>query len=207
MQESNVGVAIGMVSIGQIVSALQQEISDWPDRFYNSFDYTTTGQNYTHPLTLGVLTKILWQLPEVKHVAIDFRLNEGGAKFQPDLVALSKLVPLQPLLFLDYESPNSSDIRILTKDIDSYEEWSNIYEKRVPYFIVTTLPNRTISDWELRYTGQSQYNAKYRGRKADICQNPFRFWYSEYKKVLGSRSLSEIYFINIDGKKVEHICL
>ncbi len=187
----------------QIVSALEKEISQLPNRFYDSFDYTTTGQNYTHPVTLGLLAKILWQIPKVCYVAIDFRLNDSGAKFQPDLVALAQIKPLEPILFLDYESPNSCDSRIPVKDVGAYEEWCAVYKKRIPYFIVTTLPNKVVSDWELRYTAKSGYNWDYHGKREDVRKNPFTFWYSEYRRLL--KNVSDIYFINIDGKHVEHV--
>jgi hypothetical protein len=88
---------------------------------------------------LGILTKILWTIKEVKHVAVDLRLNDkGGNKFQPDLVALADLdEPLQPLLFIDYESPNSSDIRIPHKDVAAYRAWSEKEGCRAPYIIIT----------------------------------------------------------------------
>src|SRR5260221_3943055 len=98
--------------VDQIISKLQEEIAKLPEGFYDTFDYTTTGTNYTHPITLGILSKILSDIEDARYVAIDFRLNEKRIKFQPDLVVLSHIKPLEqlkPLLFLDYESPNSSD--------------------------------------------------------------------------------------------------
>src|SRR5262245_44783777 len=110
----------------QIASKLQDKIAELPEGFYDTFEYTKTGTNYVHPITWGILSRALSDINGVKYVAIDFRLNlrsdEGRFKFQPDLVALSKVVsskrePLEYKLFLDYESPNSSDMRIPKKDV------------------------------------------------------------------------------------------
>ena len=192
-----------MTLVDQLVSGLQTEMAQLPDRFYDSFDYTTTGRNCTHPITLGLLAKVLWRLPGVRFVAIDFRLNDNGAKFQPDVVALAEIKPIDPLLFLDYESPNSCDRRIPAKDVDSYEQWSKNYKKSVPYFIVTTLPNKAVDDWELRYTSAGGYNHNYAEKRKDIRGNPFVFWYREYEPCLGKNP--NIYFINMDGKRVYHV--
>src|SRR5579871_5508573 len=100
--------------VDRIVERLGEEIRHLPDNFYNTFDYTITGKNYTHPITWGILTKIMLSIDGVKHVAIDFHLNIKRTKFQPDLAAISEIEPkLKFKLFLDYESPNSSDSRIV----------------------------------------------------------------------------------------------
>ncbi len=193
--------------VRQIVSTLQEEIQNLPDNFYSTFSYTVTGQNYTHPITIGILSKVVLAMKDVKFVAVDFRLNAAGVKFQPDLVALGDVTPIHPVLFLDYESPNSSDIRIPKKDVESYEKWSKQYRERIPYFIITTLPDRQVADWQLRYTSEGRTNYNFRGRRQDICMNPFRFWYAEYKRALQRKDLTKIYFINIDKKEVKHIPL
>lgn len=190
-----------------LVSGLEKEIAAFPTRFYSSFEYTTTGQNFTHPFTIGLLAKLLWQLPGVTIVAIDLRLNEGTAKFQPDLVALESMRPFKPVVFVDYESPNSSDMRIPEKDVDAYTKWSAIYKAVVPYLIITTLPNRAVPDWELRYTNKGNINEAFSRRRQDITSNPFAFWYAEYRRVLNSKATTGIHFINIDGNRVSHVPL
>jgi len=196
-----------MTFTSQLISELNKEIIKLPDGFYDTFKYTTTGRNYTHPITLSILSKILSQMKNVQYVAIDFRLKEGDAKFRPDLVALSKLEPFQPVLFIDYESPNSSDMRIPTKNIDAYIAWSKIFQQQIPYIIITTLPDKKPNSWELRYTSEGYPNAAFTRKKKDIFMNPFQFWYSEYKKSLKSKNLNDIFFINIDGKIAKQISL
>jgi hypothetical protein len=37
--------------------------------FYDSFEFTRTGNNYSHPRTVGLLVKVFYSLPEI--VAVD----------------------------------------------------------------------------------------------------------------------------------------
>ncbi len=205
---------MGPIPASVFCQALEKEITSLPDKFYDTFEYTATGQTYTHPITLGLVSKIIiGKVSGVRCVGIDFRLDEN---FNPDIVALSRIEPLEPVLFVDYESPNSSDLRIPNKDIAAYQRWCNANRKRVPYFVITTLPNGQASTWKLKWTGvnkgqKDQVNAAFRQDKQNIQSqirlNPFAFWYGQYRTLLQSVDLSSVYFININGKKVEHIPL
>ena len=58
----------------RFVGALRHALADCPivtDRFYDSFEFTTTGKNLAHPRTLGLIVKACWGLPEVTAVDID----------------------------------------------------------------------------------------------------------------------------------------
>ncbi len=192
--------------IAHLISELTEEIANLPDGFHNSFNYMTASNNRVHPITWGILSKILYGIDGTKYVAIDMRLNQTSNdqrfKFQPDLTALAEIEPLVPTLFLDYESPNSSDMRIPKKDVVAYQEWSKASGLRVPFVIVTTLPNRPSGKWKLRYTTTTNLN--FVGMQSKIYENPFQFWYGEYRKTLShmGSDLDMIYFINIDGKTV-----
>src|SRR5262249_38710257 len=141
----------------QLAVRLEEEIRDLPDGFLDSFTFTTTGKNLTHPVLLGILVRVVGELPGVRFVGIDVRLNEGrGVKFQPDVVGFDG--GLRPVIFLDYESPNSSDARIPTKDVDAYAAWRRVSGSSAPYLIVTTLPEQASPSWELRYTSRGYYN-------------------------------------------------
>jgi hypothetical protein len=202
-----------MSMVTQIVTALKKEIAKLPDSFYNSFDFTSTGKNYTHPITWGILFRILSAMEGVEYVAVDLRLNNARTRFTPDLSALMRNDAsdphdfISPKLFLDYESPNSSDSRVPIKDVAAYQAWSKAEQTRLPYFIVTTLPNRAAPNWQLRWTSKGKYNEGFQGSEATIRRNPFQFWYDIYRKRLRGEDLDQIYFINIDAKKVEHIRL
>ena len=122
----------------KLLAELRTGIKAFPDGFYDSFEYTKTGKNLTHPWTIGLLSKILWNLGGVTEVGIDVRINRpDGAKFQPDLVAYRKG---DPVLLVDYESPNSSDARVPGKDVEPYLTWVAGEEGRAEYLIITTLP-------------------------------------------------------------------
>lgn len=187
----------------RLAEGLQSCIAGLQDGFHNSFKFTQTGNNLSHPVTWGILAKILWEMPEVKRVAIDPRFNFGGGKkFQPDLAALD--IDNQPFIFIDYESPNSSDSRIPLKDIDAFITCRSCKEfpASAIYIVVTTLPDSPVSDWELRWTASGYYNEMFHGRQLEIQKNPYRFWYTYYLEQFAVRDMTNIALVNIDGSKV-----
>jgi hypothetical protein len=193
-----------MVNASYLVRQLNRNIQDLPDGFYDTFDYTKRGNNLTHPITLGILTKIILEDDSVFRPAIDLRLNRGNKiKFQPDIVVLNK--ELKPTLYVDYESPNSCDCRIPCKDVNSYLRWSEDMNELLPYFIITTLPDGSSPEWQLRYV--NKLNRRFKHRKEEMCQNPFRFWYTYYKAQLPPEDISRICFLNISGKSVSRVSL
>ncbi len=185
----------------KIVDELQKEIISFPEGFYDTFKFTTTGKNLTHPRTIGILCKILWKIKGISSVYIDRRFNVKERKFQPDIVAFNKND--KPIIYLDYESPNSSDARLMKKDIKAYANWVKIKEYRAPYLIITTLPNKKPEAWQYRYFGG--YNYPFRRKRKQIKENPFRFWYSHYRDYVNKNKCSNIFFANINGKAVELI--
>ena len=177
---------------------LTNEISHLPSDFFNSFRYTTTGNNLTHPLTLGAISRIVWRFPKVINIGVDVRLNDrGGTKFQPDIVGFDN--SLNPVVVIDYESPNSSDARVPIKDWGSYANWLELQKQVTPYFVVTTLPAIESPNWELRWIAKNQYNSAFSGERDNIRRNPFDFWYSHYRSQSGKYNLNGIQMINIDS--------
>jgi hypothetical protein len=189
----------------KIVDDLQKQIKSFKEEgFYDTFEYTVTGKNKTHPRTIGLLCKILWDIKIVSAVYVDMRFNEdGGEKFQPDLTGFDSYG--NPIIFIDYESPNSSDARVLEKDIDSYKSWVTAKKSQVPYIIITTLPDKDMPEWEVRYTSKNGYNYLHRGKRREIRENPFRFWYSYYRKHMKGKDTRNIFFANINGESVSMI--
>jgi hypothetical protein len=176
---------------------MHSELRIFPGGFFDSFDYTTSGNNFCHPLTLGALVRVVWNLRGVAAVGIDVRFNSGGGvKFQPDVVAFDR--DRQPLVAIDYESPNSSDARIPWKDVDAYLSWNSGQRLSLPYIIITTLPDRQADGWELRYVHGKGYNADFRGREKEVRANPYRFWLAYYSEQFKSRNMEWISLINID---------
>ena len=184
----------------EIVEELQKKIKSFPKRFYDTFDFTVTGKNETHPRTIGLLCKILWDIKAISSVYVDMRFNAKGKKFQPDITAFDKND--KRIIFLDYESPNSSDARVLEKDVDSYIDWIATQKSKVPYIIITTLPDKGMPAWEVRYTSKNGYNYRYRDKKSEILKNPYSFWYSHYRKHMKGKDTRNIFFANINEKDV-----
>jgi hypothetical protein len=187
----------------KLLAELRTGIKAFPEGFYDSLKYTTTGNNLTHPWTLGLLSKILWRLDGITEVGVDVRINRlDGAKFQPDLVAYRER---DPVLLVDYESPNSSDARVPEKDVEPYLKWVAGTASPAEYIIITTLPAHACPGWEVRYTSKGQCNYGFGGRRDDIRKNPFEFWYSEYKRTLLGKPLGALSFVNIDGRRVTQV--
>jgi hypothetical protein len=188
----------------EIVEELQKQIKSFPEDFYDTFEYTVTGKNETHPRTIGLLCKILWDIRVASAVYIDMRFNEDEkAKFQPDLTGVDDR--RNPVIFIDYESPNSSDARVLEKDIDSYKSWVAVKKSQTPYLIITTLPDKYTPEWEVRYTSKNGCNYFCCDKRREIRENPFRFWYSYYRKHMKGKDTRDIFFANINGKAVNLI--
>jgi len=180
------------------IKGLSREIQNVPDGFYDTFQYTTTGNNLTHPRTIGYITKVVWGIQNAAVVESDLRINEGGVKFQPDIFVRDS--KNRPLLVVDYESPNSSDARIPSKNIKPYLKWG----ESVPYIIVTSLPKKSSTGWELRYTSRGSYNRPHMRKMKEIRSNPFKYWFKIYRHKIKkwNSKLRNVYFVNINAKKV-----
>jgi hypothetical protein len=187
----------------QVSRALEQALGHLPERFCWSFDYTTTGQNLT-PIIVAELAKIVAGEPEVRHVGIDVKVNwQGKCRFQPDVVGFDK--DLQPMIFVDYESPNSSDERVIWKDIGPYLRWREMTGNKTPYLVVTTLPAVASPDWQVLYTSDVGYGAAAKGKKELVRANPFEFWASIWRKAPEARSLNGAVILNIDCQSVSRV--
>ena len=186
----------------ELAERLSVALVGLPTGFLDSFEYTRTGRNLTHPIVWGLLARILWEMPNVAFVGVDVRLNlGGGVKFQPDLVAYGP--DWGHLFFVDYESPNSSDARVPIKDVDAYLAWGQDSGGKPPYLVVTTLPNQSSPAWELRWTSGGFYNRRFRGRRADVRESPFNFWYSLYEEEFRTRDMTGVCLVNIDGARAK----
>ncbi|MBS0251579.1 MAG: hypothetical protein JSR78_11020 [Proteobacteria bacterium] len=196
-------------AIKAISAGLQRELKTLPDSFCGSFQYTTIGKNLTHPIILGALCHCLRQLPSVRHVGVDVRLNRvgTGVKFQPDVVAYSDDALERPLLLIDYESPNSSDLRVIEKDLLAYQRWRGDDQTAPPYIVVTTLPAVAVPSWELRWTYKEGYNAGLQGMRADVSRNPLNFWTAQWLKHIRAEMLEHVTLMNIDRQSVSILAL
>jgi len=188
----------------EFVNSLRNTVAHSED-LWGGFRYTTTGNNLCHPRTLGFMARAAWTMPDVAFVEIDLRLNNGrGVKFQPDLAMRHRDGRLS--LLVDFESPNSSDARIPTKDVSAYLAWCRVDPSDTPeYLVVTSLPDRPTDGWELRYASPGYYNEGHRAE--DVCRNPRTYWYSHYARVLQKEHSGwnsfPITFANFDGRGLQ----
>ncbi|MFZ0887369.1 MAG: hypothetical protein WA005_02855 [Candidatus Binataceae bacterium] len=168
---------------------------------FDSFRYTTTGNNLCHSRTLGFLAKAAWLMPATAAVEIDVPLNLGtGIKFKPDIVVRDRKATER--LIIDFEGPNNCDARIVDKDVGHYIRWVKERSDRVEYLIITSLPSRkrSASQWEVRHYRNVDHP------KDLIRQNPLAYWYGYYRDKLNPEWRQfPIQFANFDGSKLE-IC-
>ena len=64
----------------QILTTLNREIASLPTGFFSTFQYTRTGNNLTHPVTVGAIARVVGQLPGVAFVGIDVRFNDDRVR-------------------------------------------------------------------------------------------------------------------------------
>jgi hypothetical protein len=186
--------------VTKVRSGLEAKLRDLPDRFHSSFNYVSTGKNLCHPITLGIIAEVVRSLRGVRYIGVDVHLNSNkGHKFQPDIVGYDS--NLEPIIFVDFESPNSCDTRIPEKDVRQYLNWLGHHPKAAPYIIVTSLPKHETRDWQLRYVNGP--NGQYRARRAELKKSPFRFWHGVWSNSDLPRRLPKIAFLNINDKTVE----
>lgn len=186
---------------------LEEAIRSLPEGFFDTFNFVTTGINLCHPIAVGLIAKVVGEMSGVAYVGIDVRLNNGkGQKFQPDVVAYADPEGVRqnrPVVFVDFESPNSSDGRVPNYHLPQYLDWVRGRDPKTPYVVITSLPDGRASGWELRYTAKGLCNAEHKGKLDEICENPFRYWTRVWRQALGMRSdISDVYFLNIDRRKV-----
>lgn len=182
--------------------------SNIEEEYYTTFEYTRTGFNSCHSRTLGEITKALWKMKETKEVYIDARLKNADVTFRPDILAYNDS---GATIAIDFESPNSSDARIIEKDILQFLRWKRCSTNKndsINYIILTSLPEKS-NDWELRWTGKGYYNEGHKVHQKEIIDNPYVYWFTFYKKELEKvkeeykEEINQIVIANLKGKKLE----
>jgi len=189
-------------ALREVVGSIAPDLM--PSALFDTFRFTRTGNNYAHPRVWGTAVKAAWDIvPTGGFVEVDTRLNDNrGHKFQPDLLLRDAKGTV--LLAVDIESPNSSDARLLPKDVDAYVEWSR-HNDDFPYLVVTMLPRRARSrdEWEFRWP--KGYNWEHRDRAAEVCKDPFAYWYGLLVHDLPVIEKFKVYFANFDGLDLKQV--
>ncbi len=200
----------GKALVEDIVRRLKTEIRTLPEGFHSTFDYVKTGNNKCHSSTIWLLAKIVSGLSEVEHVGIDVPLGRKGAKIKPDVVGYGP--DWSHVIYVDFESPNSSDTRVWLKDCEPYAAYRAANpDTCAPYVIVTSLPDCEAPGWQLRWTNMTlkgpQYNHAYRERGAEVQKNPFRFWLGRWREMIDAHRIAGVTILNIDGRSVRRVVL
>jgi hypothetical protein len=109
------------------------------------------------------------------------------------------------MIFVDYESPNSSDERVIEKDIKPYLRWPEMTGSKTPYLVVTTLPAVASPDWQVLYTSYVGYGAAAKGQKKAVQSNPLKFWTSIWRNSPQGRNLDGAVILNINCRSVSPV--
>lgn len=197
--------------INDFAERFEKAIENVPPGFYDTFEYNESPNNFVHPWTWARIIESFSKIDNVTAV-----LNDQKRDFRPDVIVVNNgdFDFSSPLLYIDYESPSSSDARIPSKDVDKYiaRIEKNINLNKVPYIIITTLPKKESPKWKLKWAGKDGYNnhlySTDKNVKAEnrnkIRKNPFDYWYSFYRSELKDYGgkLENIHFLNINGKQI-----
>lgn len=197
-------MSIQITMIENIASRLETEIKSLPEGFHSTFTYVKTGDNRCHSSTIWILAKIISGLPDIEHVGIDVPLVRKGAKIKPDVVGYGP--DWKHAVYVDFESPNSSDSRVWEKDCKPYAAYREAEPTLcAPYIIVTSLPDREAPGWQLRWTSGQQYNHACYGLEAEVRRNPFRFWLERWRKLIDTDRMAGVTILNIDDRSVRRV--
>jgi hypothetical protein len=179
---------------------------------YSTWDYLSNDERSCHPRTTALLAHAAWTLPSNPAVELEFKFTVEGRdpetrkkkwiKWQPDMTLRSKAGHV--LLLVDFESPNSSDFRVIDRDIISgYLNWIVKYQTVPEYLIITSLPDDEAPHWKCRYSeGEQGLKMK------DVRRNPFRYWYAFYKECFKKHPEWKKYpirFANFDGSTLNRV--
>ncbi len=145
-----------------------------------------TALNETHSLVLTLLIEAALSCRgrDYDVVALEHSLKARDKRlFRPD-VTLWRMGSAKHNLVgvLEYESPNSGDERIWTKDIENFHNFVRAPEnpQNAPsdWIIMTTLPDHEVakSEWK-NWDYPNKSDPEFR----EMILNPSRFWYRQYK--------------------------
>ena len=73
---------------------------------------------------------------------------------------------------------------------------------RFPDLWADEQPDAPAPTWQLRYASTDKYNEAFAGRREEIRENPFRFWYAHYGAEFSGRDMTRVALLNISGSFV-----
>lgn len=181
------------------------------DELYSTWDYVSGEDRICHQRTTAMMAHAAWQLPNSPAVDLErcFRVGfephpvkasrEKAIKWHPDLVLTDSMESV--ILLADFESPNSSDFRVIDRDLQRwYVNWVKQFGTTPEYLIITSLPDAPAPAWDCRYVAADGYDQK------AAQKNPFRYWYGIYKaRFKPAWAAYPIVFANFNGKKLSRV--
>lgn len=201
--------------LNKIIQSICKKIEELSAKEYFSVEYIEKIKYRKHnelsSRMLGIISSIGTELGYIVDIGRGIKPS-NTRKFNPDILFLKdkKLIAL-----FEYESTNSSDYRILSKDLKNFKA-SAISDIELPKFwlIITTLPNKQVSSWS--NWRLSEWAKKFGIRKTknklyyQLKENPKTFYYrgflSEFEKVdknLFNNSKLFLLNLNSDGITLE----
>ena len=154
-----------------------------------------------HSRMLGILSSVGHDLGYMVDIERGLKPNEGSA-FNPDILLWKNN---EPILLLEYESTNSSDYRVIEKDLANFKisAESLLEDCSLPRFwvVLTTLPDKSVTSW----SNWEGYSAKEYER---IKENPRKFykrWFiQEFSKVPNKLfNRSKLFLFNLNERGIE----
>ena len=146
---------------------------------------------------LGLISKVGHKLGYVVDVERGLK-PQKSRKFNPDLLFWKNG---EIIILFEYESTNSSDYRVITKDLANYrrsvkEELA--YSIRLPkyWIIITTLPNKTVSCWSRWRVTKEDYSILKKNPRSFYIERNLR-GFSKLDKEYFSKS--RLFLLNLSG--------
>ena len=198
--------------------AIQELISDMATEFeslykremvdksyFNSWKYVQSPNATCHSRVIGAIVKSV--LPSYSSVDIDVSLVHNKSVFmKPDLVFYDVNDKNEIKLIVDYESPNSSDYRVISKDFEPFKKFRIESGNQIPYVVITTLPSdENVQSWPIRTTT----NKSHLQNIDEIKKDPRKYWSKVYrdwwKNQSSNKKLNNFWLFNINSNTIESV--
>ena len=170
--------------------------------YFNSWKHVKSPNNTCHSRVIGAIVKSF--LPYYSSVDVDVRLMHNKSFImKPDLVFYDKN---DIKLIVDYESPNSSDYRVISKDLEPFKKYRIESGNQIPYVVITTLPSaEEVQSWQVR----KETNLSHIQNRELIKKDPRKYWLKIYrdwwKNHSSNKKLNNLWLFNINSNTIESV--
>lgn len=191
--------------IKTLVSRMQQRVKNDPTyspELFTDWRYVYGDQRCCHDLAVKLVKDAATDLPGVIPSQSEKQLGKSP-RWRPDVVLSNQSG--QPIGVIEYESLNSSDSRVVDKDMYGYEGWHKTLTTPVPLLVITTLPDSPSPEYRLQYKSFGLYNADHAAHEAQMQKSPLAYWYGFYRlwlEPLITNQALPVHFANFTGNKL-----